>query len=410
MKQIIRGILTLVILVGLVPSKAQNHPTCDGSRYQQSVFEKVKVTRNVKFGEATTIAGVTKELFLDVYEPEGDEVTNRPVVVLAFGGSFVSGSRTDLALACQTFAQKGYVTVTIDYRLYDLPLFPFPTTEEMVDVAVKAIIDMKSALAYLEADGKNANTYGIDPEWFFVGGISAGSITASHIAYLDSEDALDSLLQVTIDNNAPIAGVTNKDKVPTIRGVLNYSGALQDASMIDAGEPPLLSYHDDGDDVVPYKGQDISFLGVPLIFVEGTFVMDSVAKVVGVRSELNTIENSTGHVSYFSQPAQVLVVLEESTLFMHSIVCTNEKVSINELELRKLAVGPNPFTRFLNIHSPISTSSELVIYDAMGRVVKNVQAVDIHKGALDLGELSSGMYQLEVNSVNTKYTTRVIKK
>ena len=50
--------------------------------------------------------------------PAGDTETNRPTIVFAHGGGFSTGSKSvdDMKAFCDTFALKGYVTVTIDYR------------------------------------------------------------------------------------------------------------------------------------------------------------------------------------------------------------------------------------------------------------------------------------------------------
>jgi len=87
---------------------------CDGSRYQDDIFEDIKVTTGIKYGEGETFSGIFQELFLDVYEPANDELERRPVIVLAFGGSYIGGNREDLEFLCEAYARKGYVAVTID--------------------------------------------------------------------------------------------------------------------------------------------------------------------------------------------------------------------------------------------------------------------------------------------------------
>ena len=57
-----------------------------------------------------------------------------------------------MAELCNDYAKRGFVAVSIDYRLYDLPLFPFPQAEQMEEVVVKTIVDMRATLSFLVND------------------------------------------------------------------------------------------------------------------------------------------------------------------------------------------------------------------------------------------------------------------
>ena len=182
---------------------------CNGSRYVDFVFDEIKLTEGIKFGDGNEINGNFKELKMDIYEPANDVVEKRPLIVLAFGGSFIAGERQDLDWLCEAYARKGYVAVTIDYRLYDGSLFPLPTGLQMQEVVVKAVGDMKAAIRYMRKDAATDNLYGIDPNMVIVGGISAGAIAAMHTATLDSTDVFDEALQAVIDEEGGLEGTTN---------------------------------------------------------------------------------------------------------------------------------------------------------------------------------------------------------
>ena len=77
----------------------------------------------VPYGENFGVNGSMQTLFLDVYQPQGDAFTDRPVVIVAFGGSFIAGTRQDVADLCLAFAHRGFVAVAPDYRIG----FFFPT-------------------------------------------------------------------------------------------------------------------------------------------------------------------------------------------------------------------------------------------------------------------------------------------
>src|SRR5262245_55691064 len=90
-----------------------------GGRYWNDLFTNVTITNNINFGSAVTYTGTTQNLSMDVYEPSGDTVAMRPLLIFAHGGSFISGTRNDLDVTtlCTRFAKMGYVCATIDYRL-----------------------------------------------------------------------------------------------------------------------------------------------------------------------------------------------------------------------------------------------------------------------------------------------------
>ena len=346
---------------------------CDGERYRIDVFSSVEVTEAVKFGENTTIGGNLQELFMDVYEPMDDDLEARPAIVLAFGGGFVAGERESLDGICRSFARKGYVAVTIDYRLFDL-LFPIDSSQ-MTDVVVKAVSDMKAAIRYLREDADTDNQFRIDPAQIFVGGVSAGAITAAHTAYLDASDELPSDIQTALNENGGFEGNSsdNIEYSSEAQGVINYSGALKDAGFIDGGDPPLFSVHDDGDAVVPYGNGSVPAGPIIYVYLEGSKTMHEQATVSEIENELITIENSNGHVSYFvNNAAQYEEQVETASAnFLADILCGPlSSTSVLESYSDAVNVYPNPATDVLNVNFKNRTQNyKLRIYNSMGKLV-----------------------------------------
>lgn len=399
---------TALALVACFCLLAQDHPTCNSQRYRVDVFDNVKVTQGIEYSQAVTIGGDSVKLYMDIYEPEEDNATERPVLILAFGGSFINGSRGDLKTLCERFAQKGYVAVSIDYRLYDLPLIPLPTETEMQDVVVKAIKDMKAAIQFLDNDAKENNTYGVDMNWLYVGGVSSGSITASHTAMLDSTDVYSTAIQAAISNNAPVDGVSNTKATVPIRGVLNYSGALNNVAWIDAGDPPFISYHEDGDPTVPYKVGYAQIFGQNIIGLSGSFSMDSAAQVVGVPSVLNTI-NSSAHVGYFFDAEKTTQIIDESALFMYDMICSETASLEYIVPIDGVSVSPNPFSNTLNIAIESAEGGKLEIMDIHGKVVLESQ-LSIGRQAIETAKLSAGVYFLHLDIAGRRITEKLIKE
>ena len=124
---------------------------------------------------------------MDIYAPYGDTLTKRPLIIFAFGGGFIQGSRDEdyVKRTCRRFAQAGYVAAAIDYRIgFSIPgLFPNPT-EELMRVFFRAMQDMRGATQWFRANADLAgNAYRIDPDMVLIGGASAGAITALMVAY-----------------------------------------------------------------------------------------------------------------------------------------------------------------------------------------------------------------------------------
>ncbi|GEO98669.1 alpha/beta hydrolase [Methylobacterium haplocladii] len=99
---------------------------------------------------------------LDVFTPITD-VTNAPVLVFFYGGSWKNGSKDDYAFAAQALAAQGFVTVLPDYRLYPQVRFP-----DFLDDGARAIAWVRDNIA----------AYGGDPKKIVLAGHSAGAYNA----------------------------------------------------------------------------------------------------------------------------------------------------------------------------------------------------------------------------------------
>lgn len=374
-------------------SFSQN-PICDGSRFLNSDFQ-VSSTTGVVYGNATTFGGVNSDLKMDIFEPLNDNAQARPVIILAYGGSFISGAREDLHDFCDYYAQRGYVCATIDYRLYDGAFFPFPDSLDFTDVVIKAVSDMKAAVRFFREDASTVNTFKIDQNLIFVGGISAGGIVASHVGFLDATDPIQPFIDPILIANGGLDGnsSTNTQYSSDVAGVINFSGGLKDAIYIDAADPPLFSVHDDGDDVVPYQSGSASVFGIDIIYMQGSGPMHSRANNVGVINELHTISNSAAHVSYFQTPNGTNDILAKSLDFLYPIVCP-QFASINYKELDDFKFYPNPVIDQLVVEMNGSVGVNevrLILYDMMGRVVLEEQ-MNANKNIFNVNALQSGTY------------------
>lgn len=378
---------------------AQDAAGCDQQRYRTYITDNVSVTADILYGAGNLFpTEVPVDLYFDVYEPFDDTVEERPVVVVAFGGSFIDGTRQDMDFVCRDLAQRGYVAVSIDYRLYDGPLFPLPTATTMRNVVIRAVSDMKGAIRYLRQDADQSNTYGIDPSRIYVGGISAGSILASHVAMLDDTDDLPDELRGIIDSNGGLEGNSNDitGYGTEVSGLINYSGGLNDASWIDADDPVFFSVHDENDGVVPYAGGFATVFGFPIIYMEGSALLKEVADSVGVYNELITFENSVAHVGFLLNEQSTLNVFNSTAAFLHAEVCPAIVSSTGELTSTEISVYPNPATGLVNI--TLSEDEHLTRVE-LSNTTGLTYELPYQGNTVDIAALPSGLYTL------TAYTT-----
>ena len=274
---------------------------CASGRYAETVFTQFDLTSNITYGQNNNWANSNTTLKLDFYEPTNDPLTARPLIIWVHGGSFIGGSKTDLDVKTlsERFAKKGYACASIDYRL---GFFPFDSTNA-IKAVVRAVQDLKAAIRYFYQDAQTANTFKIDTNHIFIGGSSAGAITALHVAYLNevcefsdymSTSALTSL--GGLEGNSGNPGYSTK-----VHAVINGCGALARYNWLEAGDVPLCSVHGTNDGTVTYN-RGLVNPGTPLMYLDGSRMIHERACAIGVTNRFYTFNNAP-HVPYFSNAA-----------------------------------------------------------------------------------------------------------
>lgn len=184
-----------------------------------------RVIRDIVYGEAGVAHGTAPrqvELRMDAYLPDAP-TGPVPAVVLAFGGSFLRGSKEDdcfptagrfgpntaIAEYCRRFAAEGFACFSVGYRLGgddpdpgttpvltrpdDVPIgrirevreilgLPPATAREMSGSMEAAFDDMTAAARAVIA---RAGEFGVDPGRVVLGGWSAGARCALYAAYAE---------------------------------------------------------------------------------------------------------------------------------------------------------------------------------------------------------------------------------
>lgn len=206
------------------PAQAQPTQVPASGRYIDPVFDEVDVTLDIPYRETQDSEGNPITLHLDMYEPAGDSEQSRPVIVWMHGGGFVGGDKSVMAPYAEELARRGYVAVSLQYRLRP----GFASAEELVDAVLDAYDDTFAAVQWLR---ENAAEHRIDPDAVSVGGISAGAVNAFNLAYLPGD--WDRPEPSNVAAAVPISGLT--------------IGAPQ------AGDPPVIAFHGSADMVVDFQ-------------------------------------------------------------------------------------------------------------------------------------------------------------
>ena len=272
----------------------------------------VQVTSDIVYrndaqvGYGTPGGVTTTDLFLDLYTPTGADLPSTlPGAILIHGGGFTTGDKTGLADLANEFASRGYVTVSINYRMDGDNVPPAPPNppasddDPLYDTRVAAIADTFRAIEWMKAPTSGLN---IDPNRIVIGGSSAGSFLASFGAVLDPAD---------------VVGLTNESLdvsnlgVAALFAVNGGTGGGAVIPFVDSADPPTFIAHAQNDPVVPISNG-----------VDFANALDA----VGVVNEFPVIADG-GH----SWAATLSQVVDGKTVYQRAFEFFNTQLDLNSL-------------------------------------------------------------------------------
>ena len=261
-------------------------------RFKNEVFNNIDSVLNVQYGSAVNIKGEDESLILDVFmPPKEDTLKKRPLLIFIHGGGFQNNSKTGnySSMVCGSFAKRGYVTATIDYRLGVeksgmVDGKKEKTNKDYAEALYRAQQDGKAAIRFFR---KNAYTYGIDTSQIFLTGSSAGSKTCMAIAYMDEDE-----IPKEVDRNkwGSLEGTSgNSGYSSKVSGVMNAWGAMLDYHWIKKGDASLFNTAGTEDKTVPYDSS-YDYHG----FKYGAYILYQHCLSIGVQTGWRPFYN-TGH-------------------------------------------------------------------------------------------------------------------
>lgn len=212
-----------------------------------------------------------KSLQMDFYRPKG-AAEPLPLLVFIHGGSWKSGKRSDYLVYLTSFAEKGYMTATVSYRLLRDSIYP------------AAVEDVDDAVEWLF---KNGGKYGYDPGRIALIGGSAGAHLAMLAGYdrkvrrSDSKNLNGSAgrhhIKAVVDIYGPVDLTTEYARNQRlVNGFIGHPYEKKPELYIEASPisylnsycPPTLILHGTSDTLVPISQSDtlksrLDALGVP---------------------------------------------------------------------------------------------------------------------------------------------------
>lgn len=433
-------LLAFSTLISALSIKAQS--PCATGRYATDTFTAFTTTSNITFGSNITASGSNYTLTMDIYQPTGDVETNRPLIIWAHGGSFIGGSKTDgdMVTLSQKFAKKGYVCASINYRL---GLTPFDSVGA-VRAVLRAVQDMKASIRFFYKDKLTTNTYKIDTNNIFIGGSSAGAITALHTAYLDKSCEVNYYINpsslLTLGGMEGYSG--NQCYSSKVKGVINLCGALGRYGWLEPGDVPFCSLHGTIDGTVKYNRGFAAPLGIQLILLDGSRMLKEQANAIGVSNPFYTWYGKD-HVPYVSNAAYMdstvnfvrdfLVTrlgcsdpallpqntpAQTATLYSYTACTTNVAmtcatpgvVGMNEMTQSNVinSVYPNPSDNDMMIEFANSnTTHQIEIYDIAGKIIYS-ESTEQSVFTIKKNNTASGLYFLKVTDKNGESTIQKV--
>ncbi|WP_273445255.1 T9SS type A sorting domain-containing protein [Neolewinella agarilytica] len=273
-------VLSLLLVGGLMAQ----------TRYVDKVFSDVSVEMDLTYSTnidplaiSQGATGPTPQL-MNVYQPVGDTVDTRPVVVVFHTGNFLPqyfnggpyGARNDSAVVEITtrLVERGYVGIAATYRKGWQPTAAADSirTGSLLQAVYRASQDAHAMARFLRKSvAEEGNPYGIDTSRIVFFGIGSGGYVVQTHNYLDRTDEILQNLNFYTPSGIPLVNesvnsnpqgtILTMQNVPNHVGyrsevafTYNVGGALGDTLWMDgtSNEAPAASLHSLSDPFAPF--------------------------------------------------------------------------------------------------------------------------------------------------------------
>ena len=399
--------LIAFLLCASTPLFAQFCTTSD--RFTEvTVFEESEIDfqLDVTYGQAVDNEGNMVTLQADFFYPSNvvDTLTERPAIMIIHGGGFQGGSKEGKRSECIDFAQRGFVAMTINYRLgWDTSM-----PEDQILAIYRAQQDAQAAMRFMF---DQAPTYGIDTNWVFIGGSSAGAITANNVVYGDQQEwefvvpGIETMLG-SLDTSTNALQNTYD-----IKGIYNNWGAVFFPFPDTDEYRPQIGFHGGMDNTVPIDSSDNGLLGTRIIHQK--------LQAAQICGDL-TVEPMGGHGIYRGAAGDAFRVSKASCFFKSlfcetcssvsvtdsiETVCSSMATSIGDSPHSVYRAFPNPTVDLLQIEG-LTGQETFTLISPMGQLIMESEAVS----TLSMKGFATGLYLLHIRQGSRQQILRIMKQ
>ena len=410
--RLFRIFLASVVFCALFLEVAQAQ---SGQRYAEPVFDEVNVVTGVPYSSAIREGQTSPTtLYFDFYEPEGDELDARPLVITVFGGSFVAGSRdrADMKEYCTRFAKHGYVAASIDYRL--VPALQI-SRKSLIRGAFRAAQDVSSAIRFLKA---HSEEYRIDTSRMYMLGNSAGSIAILCELFMNEDERPAETFEDPAIGPLHSEGFEEyADFSPSVTAAVPQWGGVMDLDVIDVEEyVPICMLHGTDDNIVPY---DSGYCFTDLLpnlapYMYGSHAIAAQLDEIGITDyEFHSFEGE-GHSFYFTaylvlnDKFNTCFAVARDFLYGH----LNFTTSMPEMVAEDIQVYPNPATDMVTISVDNMVPDEpftITVVDVTGRKMLEKKSSS-PQSTIDVTQWPSGVYFVRIGCNGFFDSRKIVKR
>lgn len=373
---------------------------CNG-RYNTEIFQNTTL-------QTVTYSPVTN-LDVDIYMGDGDTELNRPLVILAHGGSFITGSKTNplMVSLAETLAKRGYVVASMSYRIMSLADITQP--EQYIDGVVKGMNDGRAAIRYFYKSAENGNPYAIDTNQIYFCGNSAGGVIGLHAAFLDNTDNPTGDFLTALTANGGIEGnAGNSGYSSNLAGMISLAGGIADVNFITSSDTNtlLISAHGDADEIVPFNcGQPLGNTLLPQLCGGGAIKTHSTP--LNYTKHFHSTYVGDTHCPWNSNVSDETTVTNFVLENLYNNLPCSQPIGVTENGLNSdINIYPNPAQSSIHISStngqPITT---IDLYSTSGQFLFSTD-----QSTIDIKHLEPGIYFLKIQWPNSTLTTSVVKQ
>jgi hypothetical protein len=332
------------------------------------------VTSNIIYGANKNYNGSLQNLSLDFYEPLGDTAAQRPLIIWAHGGSFVTGTKNDpdITTLCQRFTKKGFICASINYRIGTASYDSVSASKAVL----RAIQDMKAAIRFFYKDKQTVNQFKVDTNNIFIGGSSAGAITALCVEFVNKSCEITPYVnQTDLDTLGGLEGKSgNQCYSRKVKGVINLCGGMVKYGWLEAGDIPFCSMHGTSDAIVPYNIGKLN-PGIPIMYCDGSRMLYQQSLSVGVANPFYTWYGA-GHMPYDGNTNPALAYMDTTVNFVRDYLISRLSCSDTPLQAPNTPWGAS--TLYPYTTCTLNNTSNNCVITGIDRINETAFSVELY--------------------------------